>query len=162
MSRRRRRILAPALAVLALALAVPLAACGGSDSTLPSPSLEQWQGRVNGFCSDGIQEALALVSPKSTAQIPKDAQARAEILDNVRDEAAPLPRPDGYDSQIEDWVNQLDGDIKLLQQVAREATSGGDYLTTIGQLDASTGDAAAALGLPDCQQLSVAIANTTG
>lgn len=162
MSRPRHPIFAPALAAMALALGVPLAACGGSDSTLPSPSLEQWQGRVNSFCSDGVQETLALVSPKTTAQIPRDAQARAEILDNVRDESAPLPRPDGYDGQIETWIAGLDSDIKLLQQVAREATSGGDYLTTIGELDASTGEAAAAIGLPDCQQLSVAIANTTG
>ncbi len=129
---------------------------------MPAPSLAQWQGRVNSFCSDGVQETLALVPAKVTREIPNDAQARAEILANVRDEASPLPRPEGYNTQIETWIAGLDADIKLLGKVAREATNGGDYLTTIGELDASTGDAAAALDLPDCQQLSAAIANTSG
>ncbi len=156
MSRRTHPILAPALTALAIAVTVPLTACGGGgEDTLPAPSLEQWQGRVNGFCSDGVQETLALVPAKTTRQIPNDAQARAEILANVRDESSPLPRPEGYNTQIETWIAGLDADIKLLGNVAREATNGGDYLTTIGELDASTGDAAAALDLPACQQLSI-------
>ncbi len=156
---RAARPLALALAALATAA---IAGCGGGEQTLPSPSLEQWQARVDGFCSDGIQETLALVPPKTTRQIPADAQARAEILDNVRDEAAPLPRPDGYDSQIEAWLAGVGSDIKLLNRIATAATSGGDYLTMLGDLDASTGDLATPLGLPDCQQLSVDIANTSG
>ncbi len=102
MSRRRHPILAPAIAALAIALAASLTACGGGgEDTLPAPSMEQWQGRVNSFCSDGVQETLALVAPKATRDIPNDAQARAEILDNVRNEASPLPRPEGYGTQIE-------------------------------------------------------------
>ena len=151
-----------AIALLSVALAVGLAACGGDDEvpTLPPPSLEQWQARVNGYCSDGIQEAVALPLPQTTRQVPADAQGRAAILLDVHDAVLPLAQPPDQATDIDLWMGEIAADAKLLSKIAVKAASGRDYLTLAGQLDESSGEAATGLGLDQCAGLANAIART--
>ena len=151
-----------AIALLSVALAVGLAACGGDDEvpTLPPPSLEQWQARVNGYCSDGVQEAVALPLPQTTRQVPEDAQARASILLDVHDAVLPLAQPPDEATNIDLWMGEIQADSKLLQKIAVKAAAGLDYLTLAGELDESSGEAANALGLDQCANLANAIART--
>ena len=147
----------------AAAVAVGLAACGGDDETtpqLPPPSLAQWQGRVNAFCSDGIQEAIALPLPQTTEALGPDAQARAEILTTVRDAVLPLPQPPDQAGEIDAWLAEIDADVKQLQQVAKAVVKGEDPLDLVGALDESAGQAALPLGLDQCAALSNTIART--
>jgi len=156
-----RRVLATT--ALALLLGIALAACGGDDEevpTLPPPSLEQWQARVNGYCSDGIQEAVALPPPQTTRQVPEDSQARAAILIDVHDAVLPLAQPPDQATQIDLWLGELEADAKLLNKIAVKAASGLDYLTLAGQVDESSGEAANELGLDQCAGLANAIART--
>jgi hypothetical protein len=155
-----RRLLATA--ALGAVLAVGLAACGDDEEvpTLPPPSLEQWQARVNGYCSDGVQEAVALPLPQTTRQVPEDAQARASILLDVHDAVLPLAQPPEQTTQINSWMGELDADAKLLKKIAVKAAAGLDYLTLAGELDESSGVAANELGLDQCAALANAIART--
>lgn len=154
-----RRLLA---AVAALALAASLAACGGDDGPTQAitPSLEQWQVRVDGYCSDGVQEAVALPLPTSSKQIPDDARARADILVTVRDAVLPLPRPEGEEERINAWLDELTADADLLNRIASVAAADDDYLELISKLDESSGELATELGLSDCATLAQAIART--
>ncbi len=156
----RKWRLAALLAVAALA--APLAACGDDEEapTLPPPSLEQWQARVNGYCSDGIQEAVALPLPTTTRDVPADARARAEILVTVYNAVIPLPPPEGKSDFIDVWLEELSSDTDLLNEIARTAAADGDYLTQLGELDESAGEAALTLGLDQCAALANAIART--
>jgi hypothetical protein len=155
-------ILRAASATVALALLLTLAACGGDDEPEPPlrPSLEQWQLRVDGYCSDGIQEAVALPLPTSTKQLPNDARGRAEILVTVRDAVLPLPRPEGEEEKIDAWINELTADAELLNEIASVAAADDDYLDLITSLDESAGQVAGELGLDDCAGLAQAIART--
>lgn len=156
----RPRAIAAALALFA---ALSLAACGGDDgemTTFPAPSLEQWQVRVDGYCSDGIQEAVALPLPTSTKELPDDARGRADILVTVRDAVLPLPRPEGEEETINAWLEELTADAQLLNEVASVAAADGDYLDLIAQVDESSGELAAELGLENCVTLAQAIART--
>jgi hypothetical protein len=151
--------------LLALAFVLPLAACGGDDgedqmTTFPAPSLEQWQVRVDGYCSDGIQEAVALPLPRSTEELPDDARGRAAILITVRDAVLPLPQPEGEGDTIDAWLTELTADARLLNEVASVAEAGDDYLDLIGELDESSGELAGELGLDSCVTLAQAIART--
>lgn len=155
--RRPRRL--AALALAAALVAVP-AGCGDDEEVpaLPPPSLEQWQARVNGYCSDGIQEAVALPLPTTTRDVPADARARAEILVTVHDAVIPLPPPEGQSDFIDVWLEEISSDIDLLNEIARTAAANGDYLTQLGELDESSGQAALTLGLDQCAALANAIA----
>ncbi len=130
------------------------------SATLPPPSLEQWQARVNGYCSDGIQEAVALPLPETTRQVPEDAQARAAILVDVHNAVLPLAQPPDQATEIDVWMGEIAADAKLLNKIAVKAASGLDYLTLAGQIDESSGEAANALGLDQCAGLANAIART--
>jgi len=155
----RRLLLTAALAAL---LGTGLAACGDDEEvpTLPPPSLDQWQARVNGYCSDGVQEAVALPPPQTTRQVPEDSQARAAILTDVHNAVLPLAQPPDQATQIDLWMGEIDADAKLLNRIAVKAASGQDYLTLAGQIDESSGEAANALGLDQCAALANAIART--
>lgn len=148
-----------------LALAAGVAACGDDDGvetpTLPPPSLEQWQAKVNGYCSDGVQEAVALPLPTTTREVPADARARAEILVTVHDAVIPLPPPEGKGDFVDVWLEELSSDTDLLNEIARTAAADEDYLTLAGELDESAGQAALTLGLDQCAALANAIARTT-
>jgi hypothetical protein len=148
--------------VAAAVIAAGLAACGDGDEvpTLPPPSLEQWQARVNGYCSDGIQEAVALPPPETTRQVPQDSQARAAILIDVHNAVLPLAQPSGSETAINTWMDEIEADAKLLNRIAVKAAAGLDYLTLAGEIDASSADAANALGLDQCADLANAIART--
>ena len=155
-------ILRAASAALALVIVLSLAACGDDEEveTLPGPSLEQWQLRVDGYCSDGIQEAVALPLPTSTKEVPDDARGRAEILVTVRDAVLPLPRPDGEEETINAWLNELTADAELLNEIATVAAADDDYLDLLTELDESSGEVAGELGLDNCVALAQAIART--
>jgi hypothetical protein len=157
-----RRLTAAALAATFI---LPLAACGGGDdddqmTTFPPPSIEQWQARVDGFCSDGIQEAVALPLPRSTKELPDDARGRAEILVTVRDAVLPLPRPEGTEDAVDAWLEELTADAELLNEIASVAAADDDYLDLIAELDESSAGPAAELGLDTCVTLAQAIART--
>lgn len=151
-------------AALIAALTIPLAACGGDDDgvadPLPPPSLEQWQVRVEQFCSDGIQNAVAIPLPQSTRDIPDDARARAEILVTTRDAVLPLARPEGEGETIEAWLTELTDDARLLNEIASVAAADDDYLDLLAQVDESSAGPASELGLDNCVALAQAIART--
>jgi hypothetical protein len=151
------------LAFALLLLAVPLAACGDEEGdvaeALPPPSLEQWQARVDGYCSDGIQEAVALPLPTNSRQLPNDARARAEILITVRDAVLPLARPEGKQDTVDSWLDELTADAEQLSELAATAAAGGDFLS-LEPVDESAGAVALVLGLRECAALANAIART--
>lgn len=153
-----RRFLAAALAILAVALS----ACGDDESSDAGGPLsaDEWSERVQGFCSDGYQEATALPLPESVQQLEADAASRAEILANVRDSILTLGQPDGISSEeVGGYVDELNADIDQLAQIASAAEAGDPDAGTT-QLDESAGQAASELGLDDCAALSQAIART--
>lgn len=153
-----RRFLAAALAILAVALS----ACGDDESSDAGGPLsaDEWSERVQGFCSDGYQEATALPLPESVQQLEADAASRAEILANVRDSILTLGQPDGISSDdVGGYVDELNADIDQLAQISDAAKSGA-VDPSVAQLDESAGQAAGELGLDDCVALAEAVART--
>jgi hypothetical protein len=157
-------ILRALAAASTLAVVLSLSACGLSGDetveTFPPPSLEQWQAKVDLYCSDGIQEVVALPLPRTTDEVPDDALGRADILITVRDAVLPLPRPEGEEETIQAWLDDITADAKLLGEISSVAAAGGDYLDLIAELDESSGEIAGELGLENCVTLAQAIART--
>lgn len=136
--------------------------CGLSEDNPPEQlSDEEWVGRADGFCSDGIQEATALPLPSRRGDLAADAAQRAEIVTNVRDGLVTLGASDGIDEDaVTLYIGQLSADAQLLEKVSEAASAGGDAQQLNAQLDESAGQAASSLGLADCATFASVIART--
>lgn len=146
---------------LVVVLIVVWATSGGEEST-GSPAVQpSWAERADAYCSDGLQETVALPLPATAREVAADADARIGIVATVRDGIYTLGDPDAGDEALAAvYVRQLDADLGTLDAIATAARQGGDYTAVAAGLDESAGRTASQLGLGDCAALSQAIART--
>lgn len=160
MTRTLTRLLAATLLAVALIVA---SGCGDDSEGDPGAPLsaDEWRDRADQFCSDAYQEATALPLPGSIKEVAPDAAARADIVGNVRDGLLTLGQPDGISSEdVSAYVDDLNADIDQLGQISAAAEDGSLTPDLVAQLDESSGQLAAGLGLDTCASLSQAIART--
>lgn len=149
-------------ALLAAILGLGLGGCGDEEPQAGDPlDFETWKVRAASYCSDGIQEGVALPLPSNDRQLAADAAQRAEILLTVRDAVLPLGAPDGKGPQVGAYVGALTEDADLLNRISETAANGVDPAGLESALiEANSGEAARELELEECANLANVIART--
>lgn len=150
------------LIVGAIALIVAFGPWGGSDDAGATGTTEEtWTAKANAFCADGIQETSALTLPSSARQVAADAEARIQIVANVRDGIYTLGEPPDLDPTLSAvYLDALTKDLDRLDEIRAAAKTGGDYQSLNAGFDEAAGETASQLGLDDCVAFAQAVART--